>query len=108
MSALVQSLNESELGETLQKSGVTVVDFWAEWCGPCKMLAPVLDQVAQDLESLDARIVKINVDDNQSLAVKYGIQSIPTLLYFKDGEVKDKSMGPDPKKAILEKIKALI
>ena len=108
MSALVQSLNESELGETLQKSGVTVVDFWAEWCGPCKMLAPVLDQVAQDLESLDARIVKINVDDNQSLAVKYGIQSIPTILYFKDGEVKDKSLGPATKKAILEKIKALI
>lgn len=108
MSALVPSLNESELESALSGTDVVVVDFWAEWCGPCKMLAPVLDQVAQDLEGQPAKVVKINVDDNQSLAVKYGIQSIPTLLYFKGGEVKDKSMGPAPKKAILDKIKALM
>ncbi|GGG28098.1 thioredoxin [Lysinibacillus alkalisoli] len=81
------------------KDGLVLVDFWAAWCGPCKMIAPVLDELATELEG-KAKIVKVNVDENQSTAAEFQVMSIPTLLLFKDGELVDKTMGFQPKEAL--------
>jgi len=83
-----------------------LVDFWAEWCGPCKMLGPILDELAD--EKGDAvKIAKVNVDEHQALAAEYGVRSIPLLLFFKDGEKKDEIVGVAAKDAIAAKLDAL-
>ncbi|MEY2525638.1 MAG: thioredoxin 1 [Verrucomicrobiota bacterium] len=83
-----------------------IVDFWAEWCGPCKMIAPLLDEIAR--EKADAvKIAKVNVDENQSLSVKYNIRAIPALLFFKDGQLRDQITGMTSKKDLLGRIDAL-
>lgn len=79
------------------ESGVQLVDFWATWCGPCKMIAPVLEELAADYEG-KADILKLDVDENPSTAAKYEVMSIPTLIVFKDGQPVDKVVGFQPKK----------
>lgn len=85
------------------KDGLVLVDFWATWCGPCKMIAPVLEELDGDLNG-KAKIVKVDVDENQATAGEYGIMSIPTLVLFKDGEIVDKVVGFQPKEQLAELI----
>jgi thioredoxin 1 len=83
-----------------------IVDFWAEWCGPCKMIAPLLDEIAR--EKADAvKVAKVNVDENQSLSLKYNIRAIPALLFFKNGQLRDQLTGVTSKKDLLNRIEAL-
>jgi len=87
--------------------GVTMVDFWAPWCGPCRMIAPVIEELAEDFEG-KATIAKVNTDEQQEIAVKYGIRSIPSILFFKNGEMVDQMVGAASKDAFADKINALI
>jgi thioredoxin 1 len=89
----MESINESTFDEkVVQSSTPALVYFWAEWCGPCKMLTPVLEELSKENES-KMNIFKVNVDENQQLAVKFGIRSIPTLLFFKGGEIQEQVVG---------------
>jgi len=85
--------------------GVSMVDFWAPWCGPCRMIAPVIEELAEDFEGR-AKICKVNTDEQQDIAVKYGIRSIPAILFFKDGELVDQMVGAASKDAFAEKLNA--
>lgn len=88
--------------EVLKSDKTVLVDFWAVWCGPCRMLSPVVDQVAE--ENPDIKVCKVNVDEEQQLAIKYGVMSIPTLLVFKGGELVNQSVGVIPKEEVLNLI----
>lgn len=89
--------------EVLDKEGLTVIDFWAEWCGPCKMISPIIEELADDYNG-KALIGKVNVDHNPDLSIKYGIRSIPTILFVKNGEIVDKLVGATTKQALAGKV----
>jgi thioredoxin 1 len=93
--------------EVLQSSVPVLVDFWAVWCGPCRAIAPHVDAIAQEYAGR-AKVVKVNVDEEPEIALRYGIQSIPTLLFFKDGKVQDMIVGVVPKQTIVQKLEALL
>ncbi|MBR7032175.1 MAG: thioredoxin [Clostridia bacterium] len=96
----VVTLSESNFEEEVIRSDKKVlIDFWASWCGPCRMMSPVIDEIAAETDSI--KICKVNVDDEPSIAAKYGIMSIPTLLVVENGEVTGKSVGAVPKENVL-------
>ncbi len=86
-------------------NGVTMVDFWAPWCGPCRMIAPVIEELAVDFDGR-ATIAKCNTDEQQDIAIKYGIRSIPAILFFKDGKLVDQMVGAASKDAFATRINA--
>ena len=104
---MLRHINQNEFqSEVLDNKGVVVVDFFATWCGPCKMLAPILEELQEELSNV--KIVKIDVDENPELANKYGIASIPTLKIFKDGNDVDTKVGFMPKEMLKESIEEVL
>ena len=100
----VIKINKTNFEEIVLKNEKTVlIDFYADWCGPCKMVAPIVEEISEEYP--DVVVGKINVDDEMELAVKFGIQSIPALFVLKDGKVKDSAIGYKPKEVILEMLK---
>ena len=99
--ATVNVSDDSFENDVLKASGPVVVDYWAEWCGPCKQIGPALEEIAGEMAD-KVKVVKINIDDNPSTPTKYGVRGIPTLMLFKDGEVADTQVGAVPKGKIVE------
>jgi thioredoxin 1 len=100
-------LNDSNFDEAIKSDKPVLVDFWAEWCGPCKMIGPVVEELAGDYEG-KAVIAKLNVDENPQVTARFGVRSIPTLLVFKNGQVVDKQVGAVPKSVLSQKIQAQV
>lgn len=102
------SVNDSNFEEiVLQAEFPVLVDFWAEWCGPCKMMLPIVEEVSKEYEG-KLIVAKVDVDSSPATAARFGIRNIPTILFFKNGEVVDKQVGAAPKTSLVEKIKAVL
>jgi thioredoxin 1 len=104
---MAHEITDGNFEEILKSNKVVVVDFWAEWCGPCRMVAPIVEELAEQFKE-QAFIGKLNVDDNPDSPEKFLIRNIPTILLFKDGELADKIVGALPKQALQTKIEALL
>jgi thioredoxin 1 len=103
----VVAVNESNFdAEVVKTTTPVLVDFWAEWCGPCKMIAPILEEIANEKAGA-VKVAKVNVDENQGLSAKFGIRAIPTLLFFKDGAVREQIVGMTSKRDLIAKLEAL-
>ena len=108
MSEKIETLTDATFDEHVKSSDVPVlVDFWAEWCGPCKMISPVLEEIAEE-QAGKVKIVKLNIDDNLDVTRRFDVMSIPTLILFKDGEPQVRLIGAKPKGALLEEISAYL
>jgi thioredoxin 1 len=104
MSAEITSLSDATFDETVQSSSeAVVVDFWAEWCGPCKMISPILEEIASEHKD-KVKVVKLNVDDNPDVTRRYDVMSIPTLIVFKDGQAKKRLVGAKGKGQLLQEL----
>ena len=104
---MVEHISENDfVSKVVEFDGISVVDFWAEWCGPCKMLAPVLEEMADEYKQV--KFVKVDVDQDVDLARRYGIQSIPNVIFFKDGKAVDQLVGFAGKDGVLEKLNPLL
>lgn len=104
---MAKVITDANFAETLNTDQPVMVDFWATWCGPCRAIAPVVEEIAAEYEG-KAVIGKCNVDECEDVPVKYGIMSIPTLLFFKNGELVDRLVGAAPKASIVAKLNALL
>ena len=101
-------VNDANFDEVVLKSDKpVVVDFWAEWCGPCRVIAPFIEEIAKEYEG-KALVVKCDVDDSPGVSIKFGIRNIPTVMFFKDGQVADKQVGAVPKENFVNKLTALL
>jgi thioredoxin 1 len=105
MNATIQITEGKFETEVLNSTEPVIVDFYADWCGPCKMIAPLLDEIARDLEG-KVKVAKVNVDEESALAQRYNIQSLPTLLYFQNGQAVNQLVGAASKKVILGKLES--
>mgnify|MGYP001437094955 CR=1 FL=1 len=98
----IKKLDNENFDKVLKESKLPIiVDFWAEWCGPCKMIAPILEEISKELDD-KLLVAKVNLDENQDLAAKFSIRSIPTILFFKDGDLKDTKIGLSSKTDLLD------
>ena len=101
-------VNDSNFEEVVIKSNIPVlVDFWAEWCGPCRMISPIIEEIGEQYKG-KALVVKCDVDSSPNVAAKYSIRNIPTVLFFKEGKIADKQVGAVPKNSFLTKLNALV
>ena len=103
MSNVITVTSENFESEVLNSEKPVLVDFWASWCGPCRMLSPIVDEIAEEVQTI--KVGKVNVDEQQDLAGKFGVMSIPTLIFFKNGQPVNKSVGAKSKAALLDFIK---
>lgn len=103
---MVTELNEAQFNEFVKQNGIVMVDCWAPWCGPCRRMGPIVEELANDLAGKVA-VAKLNTDENQGVAMKFGINAIPTLLFFKDGVQQESLVGLRPKEDIISYINSL-